>query len=247
MLTFKSFITEAKKASSLAPIKGPSFKEIQTQDRTSEAAFRKTAKKQNPTPEQKGAILQYTVGPSSMTKDEHKHLHDFLHSQPTEHEGVVYRGFHPLHHEFAKADKEAGREVPYVDIHHPRPMSTTTDARSATTFAKDDPEYHQHLPKTLQKRLADPSSRDVVGHTMRLTVPQGHYAASIRDHSGFESKEHQIVSHRNESEVLFPKGQTVRIYRHPSITRKLTGFGRYQQTHHLVTWRGEVLPKDHKD
>ena len=252
MLKFKSFITEAKVVNSLAPVKGPSFPEIKSQDRASESGFKKTAKKQKPTPEQEAAVRKYTVKPSSLTDKDHEHLHSFLHSQKTEHEGHVYRGFHPLHHEFEKADKKAGHEVPHIYIHHGHPMSATTDARSATIFAGNSDDYHKHLPKPLQKRLATKNmanghdSYDKVAHMMRLKVPKGHHAAYIKDHSDFEGNDN-ILRHSDESEVLFPKGQTVRIYRHPTVTRKMTGFGGSQRRYHMITWHGEVLPKDHKD
>jgi hypothetical protein len=255
MLTFKSFITEAKAVNSLSPVKGPSFPEIKAQDRASESGFKKTGKKAKPTPEQETVLKKYTVKPSSLTDKDHEHLHNFLHSQATEHEGHVYRGFHPLHHEFEKADKEAGHEVPHIDIHHPHPMSTTTDARSASIFASDSDDYHKYLPKSLQTRLKTKNmeklqgpadSYDKVAHMMRLKVPKGHPAAHIKDYSEYEGNDN-IRGHSDESEVLFPKGQTVRIYRRPTVTRKMTGFGGNQRRYHMITWHGEVLPKDHKD
>jgi hypothetical protein len=247
MLTFKLFITEAKKAvNSLAPVKGLSFREIQAQDRTSESGFKKTAKKAKPTPEQAAVLTKYTDRPSSLTDKDHEHLHNFLHSQKTEHEGHVYRGFHPLHHEFEKADREAGHEVPHIDFHHAHPMSATTDARSATVFSGDDDDYHKHLSKAWQKTIATKKNTNEVGHMMKLKVPKGHHAALIKDYSKFEGHDN-IMHQSNENEVLFPKGQTVRIYRHPTVTRKLTGRGSFQKKHHMITWHGEVLPQGHKD
>jgi hypothetical protein len=251
MLTFKSFITEAKVVNSLAPVKGPSFPEIKSQDRASESGFKKTAKKQKPTPEPEAAVRKYTVKPSSLTDKDHEHLHSFLHSQKTEHEGHVYRGFHPIHHEFEKADKEAGHEVPYIDIHHPHPMSTTVDQRSASIFGHNDPDYNKYLSKSTKKAITTPGHnprrmKEELVHQLRLKVPKGHPAAYIAPHSEFEDNDN-IMRHSDESEVLMPRGTTIRVYRHPTIHKKWIGFGSHQIINNHVTWHGEVLPHDHKD
>ena len=262
MITFLNFMTEATAKSSLSPSRVrpdndglgvPSTQpEKQRADNLNASAFKRTAKKQKPTPAQAEALHTYTLAPSSMTKEQSAHVDAFLHAHPTEHEGHVYRGVsRSFHHDFEEADRKAGREVPYVDIYHPHPMSTTVDQRSASIFGHNDPDYNKYLSKATKKAITTPGHnprrmKEELVHQLRLKVPKGHPAAYIAPHSEFEDNDN-IMRHSDESEVLMPRDTTIRVYRHPTIHKKWIGFGSHQIINNHVTWHGEVLPHDHKD
>jgi len=224
-------------------------------------AFKRGGKPKNETvtPEQKEAVRNYTIQPSSLNDEEKQHIDNYLRANPTQHEGHVYRGFHSPHQLFLDADKKAGHPVEYVDIQHPNHMSSSPNINAAANFGEmtepgDD--YYKYLPKNVQNKKGIPDARypddrskdrpyyEGIHHLLRLKVPQGSPGHYIDQHSEFHSDDPYQNMHRQstEDEVLFPRGTTVRIHRTPTFHSTTPGFGSMQRNHGHVTWHGEVLP-----
>lgn len=152
--------------------------------------------------------------------DKHKTKHDFY----------VYTGLsRPPHKFFEGHDKDT------VTFHHPAYLSTSTNFRKASEFARIRNEKEDIADSEKHKlRNEDPGNKYITSiptrHVLKLHVPKGTKGGSIREQA----------SYRDENEVLLHRGHNIEIHRHPSISYGHKGL-------RFAVWHGKIVGHDKED
>lgn len=145
---------------------------------------------------------------ASLTKNKSvvKHLDKLLDHSSVKYDTHVYTGLPESPHIAWKKTKTPTNKP--VKAILPAYTSTSTDYQIARNFAKRDtnPDYKTHKP-----RNPDAPKESEYGnsgnHILKLHVPKGTRAASIRSHSKYDE----------ENEVLLHRGHQIEIDPHPSV------------------------------
>lgn len=163
------------------------------------------------------ALDKYTSDSSHLNGSLHKHyrkgeigqlakkhaqnLDNHLNKQKTKEDTHVFTGLPHSPHEMWNQSKTHHSES--VKVHLPAYTSTSTNIAQANQFAmrSKGPDHSKHEPLNTN---APKKISTVQRHIMKIHVPKGTHAASIRDHSKYRD-EHEILLHRGHHLEIHPR------------------------------------------